>query len=280
MLGTIGIKTQDMKPLSFEQENFLNTFIVQVSNAVEREHLNELAKKSLVADESERLYKTLFNSLSHELKTPIAAIIGAVSSFNDENVYRNKEVWGKFLNEIKIASDRLNRLVENLLDMARLETGFISLKLDWHSLEDLFNSVLDKFKEESAGHKIVLLVGEEIPIFKFDFGLLEQAFINIIHNSLEYTPAGSEIKIEASMVNNRYIINISDNGKGFPKESLPKLFEKFYRIPGTKAGGTGLGLSIAKGFIEAHGGIISASNLPDGGAVFTISLPAQENAGV
>ncbi len=274
VLGAIGLKTRDDKPLTSEQENFLDTFILQISNAIEREFLNDLAKKSLVANESEKLYKTLFNSLSHELKTPIAAILGAVSSFKDENIYQNKNIWGKILTEINIAADRLNRLVENLLDMARLETGFISLKLDWHSITDLFNSALDKLKDESAEHKIILSAADDIPIFKFDFGLLEQAMINIIHNSLEYTPANSEIRIEAKFVNDKCIITIADNGKGFPDESLPKLFEKFYRIPGTKAGGTGLGLSIAKGFIEAHRGNINASNLPGGGAVFTISLPA------
>ncbi len=274
MLGTIGIKTEDNKSLSFEQENFMDTFIAQVSSAIEREYLNDIAKKSLVAHESEKLYKTLFNSLSHELKTPIAAIMGAVSSFKDENINQNKSIWGKILDEINIAADRLNRLVENLLDMARLETGFISLKLDWHSITDLFNSILEKLKTESADHTIILSLNDEIPLFKFDFGLLEQAIINIIHNSLAYTPAHSEIRIEAKMEKDMCTITIADNGKGFIEESLPRIFEKFYRIPGTKAGGTGLGLSISKGFIEAHGGNISASNLKEGGAVFTISLPA------
>jgi len=273
VLGAIGIKPKSEKALSFEQENFLDTFILLVTSTIEREYLNEFAKKSLVAHESEKLYKTLFNSLSHELKTPIAAILGAVSSFKDENIYQNKNIWDKILNEINIAADRLNRLVENLLDMARLETGFISLKLDWHSVSDLLSSSLDKLKDETAGHKLIINIPDDIAVFKFDFGLLEQAVINIIHNSLEYTHPDSIIKIEARMVNEKCILTIADNGKGFPKESLPKLFDKFYRIPGTKTGGTGLGLSIAKGFIEAHGGYINASNLQEGGAIFTISIP-------
>ena len=273
VLGIIGIKLMEDKFLTFEQESLLDTFITQVSNAVEREYLNDLAKISLIASESEKLYKTLFDSLSHELKTPIAAIMGAVSSFKDESIYQNKNVWEKFLKEINIAADRLNRLVENLLDMARLEKGFVFLKLDWHSITDLFNSILEKLKDESKNHKIILSSSDDIPLFKFDFGLLEQALTNIIHNSLEYTEQGSIIKIEAKPVGDKCIITVSDNGKGIPQESLTKIFNKFYRIPGTKAGGTGLGLSIAKGFIEAHGGNITASNLPGSGAVFTISLP-------
>jgi two-component system sensor histidine kinase KdpD len=182
-------------------------------------------------------------------------------------------VWEKFIEEIDIASERLNRLVENLLDMARLESGNLKLKLDYHSVEDLIHSVIEKLHNELEGHIIKVDVQEDIEIFKFDYGLLEQSLINIVHNSIQYTPPGSEIKIEVRAINYRCLIIISDNGKGFPRDSLNKLFDKFYRIPGTKAGGTGLGLSIAKGFIEAHKGTIVASNGDNGGAVFTISIP-------
>jgi len=272
-LGVVAIKYKEEGTPSFEHENLLENFISQITNAVEREYLNDLAKKSLIADESEKLYKTLFNSISHELKTPITTIMGAVSSFKDEKVYQNKDVWEKIIQEIDIAAERLNRLVENLLDMARLESGNLKLKLDYHSIEDLIHSVLEKLRNELNGHNIKIDVQEDIEIFKFDYGLLEQALINIVHNSIQYTPVGSEITIEVRAINYRCLILISDNGKGFPGDSFSRLFEKFYRIPGTKAGGTGLGLSIAKGFIEAHKGTISASNGDSGGAVFTVSIP-------
>jgi two-component system sensor histidine kinase KdpD len=272
-LGVIGLKYKDDDVPSFEHENLLENFVSQITNAVEREYLNYLAKKSLIADESEKLYNTLFNSISHELKTPITAIMGAVSSFKDEKISRNKDVWGKIIDEIDIAAERLNRLVENLLDMARLESGNLKLKLDYHSIEDLVHSVIEKLQNELNGHNIKIDVQEDIEIFKFDYGLLEQALVNIVHNSIQYTPAGSEINIEVRAINYRCLILISDNGKGFPHESLDKLFDKFYRIPGTKAGGTGLGLSIAKGFIEAHKGTITAANNDKGGAVFTVSIP-------
>jgi two-component system sensor histidine kinase KdpD len=272
-LGVAAIKFKDDEAPSFEHENLIENFISQITNAVEREYLNDLAKKSLIADESEKLYKTLFNSISHELKTPITTIMGAVSSFKDENIFQNKSVWEKIIEEIDIAAERLNRLVENLLDMARLESGNIKLKLDYHSIEDLIHSVLEKLHDEINGHVIKVDIQEDIEIFKFDYGLLEQALINIVHNSIQYTPPGSEIKVEVRAINFRCLILISDNGKGFPKEALGRLFEKFYRIPGTKVGGTGLGLSIAKGFIEAHKGTIRASNNDNGGAVFTVSIP-------
>ena len=271
-LGVIGIKLLNDQPLSFDQEDLLNSFIVQITNAMEREYLNDLAKSSLIATESEKLYKTLFNSISHELKTPITTIISATSFFKDEKVLENQSIQAKFIKEINIAAERLRRLVENLLDMARLESGNFNLKRDWHSINDLLNSSVDRLKEESVNHKIFVKVEEDV-VFQFDYALLEQAVVNIIHNSIIYTPEGSEIKIEAYKQNPNCIVNISDNGKGFSDEVLDQLFKKFFRIPGSKTGGTGLGLSIAKGLVEAHGGTISAMNRINGGAAFTIILP-------
>ncbi len=272
-LGIIGIRLQDSRALSVEQQNLLDTFLTQIADAFERENLNMIAQKSMVAYESEKLYKTLFNSISHELKTPITTIMGAVSSLNDENISSNKTILFKLHEEIKIAAERLHRLVENLLDMARLESGNLKPKLDWYPIADLINSVLKRFEKELKARSITVIIPEEMPLVKYDFGLLEQALVNIIHNSLEYSPLRSTITIEIKQFGNNCIINISDNGNGFPEDTFDKVFDKFYRIPGTKAGGTGLGLSISKGFIEAHGGNISASNKPGGGAVFSISLP-------
>ncbi len=272
MFGVIGIKLADNYPLSFDQEDLLNSFLEQITNSIEREYLNDIAKKSLLAKESEKLYNTLFDSISHELKTPIATIIGAVSAFDEMELAANVKAQSKILNEIKIATERLNRLVANLLDMARLESGNLKLKRDWHSVNDLLNSCLERLKEESLNHHFSVQTDDDI-IFQFDFNLLEQAIINVIHNSIVYTPSGSEIKIDASLQNKNCIITIADNGKGFSKEELPHLFEKFFRLPGSKTGGTGLGLSISKGLVEAHAGTISAMNGKNGGAVFTIILP-------
>jgi two-component system sensor histidine kinase KdpD len=275
MLGVIGLNFKNEQRLSFDKEDLLNDMINQISKTIEREYLDELAKQSLLATESEKLYKTLFNSISHELKTPITTIIGAVSSFTDSKIFENKNSLNGIVNEINIAAERLHRLVENLLDMARLESGNLNLKLGWNSITDLIHSATQRLKNESGSHKITNNIVEDI-VFPFDYALLEQAIINILHNSLIYTPAGSEITIEGIQQNYNYILNISDNGNGFSKDALTKLFTKFYRIPGTKTGGSGLGLSIAKGFIEAHGGTISASNKISGGAVFTIILPIKE----
>ncbi len=275
-IGVIGLKFNNNQPLHFEQETLLEAFVNQITINYERELLNELAKKSLVVSESEKLYKTLFNSISHELKTPITTIIGGISSIADDSISENKEMRKNLSNEINIAAERLNRLVENLLDMTRLESGQMKLRLDWHEINDLIESVLKRLDNELKGHNVIADIKENIPLLKFDFGLLEQALINVIHNSLIYTPEKSTIRISVKEEKGNCVIGISDDGPGFAEDTLNKLFEKFYRIPGTKTGGTGLGLSIAKGFIEAHSGSITAKNRKEGGAAFIINIPMQK----
>jgi two-component system sensor histidine kinase KdpD len=272
-LGVIGIRTFNEEQLSADQLTLLDAFITQITTIVEREYLNDFAKQSLLIAESEKLYKTLFNSISHELKTPITTIIGAASSLSSDSFSNNPELGKNLSMEINIAAERLNRLVENLLDMARLESGTLKLKLDWNDISDLVYDSVHRLKTELVNHKVNIAVAKDIKLFKFDFGLMEQALINIIHNSVIYTPDGSQIKIDVRKNIDECIIKIADNGPGFPAESLPKLFQKFYRIPGSKTGGTGLGLSIAKGFIDAHKGSITAGNRSKGGACFTIKIP-------
>lgn len=274
-IGVIGLKFTNDQPLHFEQEILLEAFINQITINLEREQLNEFAKNALVLSESEKLYKTLFNSISHELKTPITTIIGAISSLVDESISNSTAVRNNLTREINIAAERLNRLVENLLDMTRLESGQMRLKLDWYEITDLIENVLKRLSSELVNHSVKTEIQENIHLFKFDFGLLEQALINVLHNSLIYTPEKSTITISVKEEKNVCKIEVSDNGPGFAEETLGKLFDKFYRIPGTKTGGTGLGLSIAKGFIEAHSGSITAKNRKEGGAVFIINIPMQ-----
>lgn len=272
-LGVVGLILSGDTLIDKEFESLINTFISQISVAVEREYLKEQAKENLLIAESEKLYKTLFDSVSHELKTPITTILGAISSFKDEKIINNRMIFDKLSNEAYIAAERLKRLVENLLNITRLESGILKLKKEWHSISDLLNSVLHRIRIEDTEHKINCHVKENTGLGSFDYPLLEQALVNIIHNSIEYTPLGSTIDISAWTKENKIIISIADEGSGFPEDELHNIFKKFYRVPGTKPGGTGLGLSIAKGFIEAHGGTIVASNRINGGAEFIISLP-------
>lgn len=277
-LGVIGVRTRGNRKLSFDQEILLENFVSQIASTVEREQLNEISKRTVLLAESERLYKTLFDSISHELRTPIAAIMSASETINNDAVFA-AETKKELAGEIHVAAERLNRLVENLLDMTRLESGLIQPKLDWCDIHDLINTTVRKMKKELSRHSVVVDSSSEIPLVKIDFALMEQALANLFLNASQYTPPGSEILVKAHHDGNECVIAISDNGPGLPPELKDKIFEKFYRLPGSMAGGTGLGLSIARGFVEAHKGSIKAERRVEGGTRFTIRLPVEPHAG-
>ncbi len=221
-----------------------------------------------------KLYNTLLNSLSHELRTPVSTIIGAVDTLKENNRNLSESNKEDLLNEIQTAGMRLNRQVENLLNMSRLQSGMLKPKLDWCDINEVVYSVLEKLS--ITKNKSILFTGNDrLPILKLDAGLLEQILFNIIHNAIQYTPEHSTVSIDVSYDSNLCKIIIADNGHGFPIKELDYVFDKFYRLPNTRTGGIGLGLSIAKGFVEAMNGKITLQNRSEGGAVFTIEIPAE-----
>lgn len=277
-VGVIGVRTRQNEKLSIDQEALLENFIAQIASAVERELLNEVTKKSIVVAESERLYKTLFNSISHELRTPIAAIMGAAENLLiDQEVQRISSVKD-LSKEIHIAAERLNRLVANLLDMTRIESGMIRPKLDWCDIRDVINATIQELERELAQHPISINAQDDLPLVKLDFGLMEQALTNLIYNAIVHTPQKTSIEVNARVEDGKCVLTVSDNGPGIPKSDLKKVFEKFYRAEGGTTGGTGLGLPIAKGFIEAHRGSLSVRNKLSGGVEFIIELPIEDES--
>lgn len=278
VLGVIAVNHKSETPPGFDQQALLETFIKQIATVTEREFLNEIAKSAYLYSESEKLYKNLFNSLSHELKTPLTTIISAASSLENPELLSDKESVKSLSYEIGVASQRLNILVENLLDMARLESGVIKPKYEWHDVRDIVESIQLKLKHEAESHPFTVLIIGETEIFRFDFALIEQALINILRNSITYTPKESEIVLSVHSEAGYCVFEIRDSGPGFPDDSIHRVFDKFFRLPGTRTGGTGLGLSIAQGFIEAHQGSITLRNNPDKGATFVIKIPIIKQA--
>lgn len=270
--GVIGLKISD-EILFREQESLIDNFIKQTGSATERELLNRTANKALLLEESEKLYKTLFDSISHELKTPIATIMGATSFLIHSHSANTDNTQIQLIEEINTAAIRLNRLVENLLDMARLESGRLVPNIKPCDVNDLFNKVLNNFDKELKTHEITVDIQENFPFIDVDFILIEEALNNILQNSLIYTSTDSKINLQANFDNANYYLIISDSGKGIPEHDLENIFDKFYRIDNKISGGTGLGLSIAKGIAEVHKGTISASNNVSGGVKFIISIP-------
>lgn len=256
-----------------EQKSFWDTFLAQISNALEREFLGELAQKVRFLDESDRLYKTLFNSISHELRIPVATIMGASDSIINSS--DPEPVRAELCNEIFMASLRLNRLIENLLNISRLESGHISVRLDWCDMNDLVNKVSEDLTDELKPFTLNISVPDEMPLVKIDFGLMEQVLYNLLFNSTQYAPPTSEIKLNIKHENEELVIEVIDKGPGFPEAELKNVFKKFFRVDGSKTGGLGLGLSIAKGFVESHKGTISVKNIKPQGARFTIRIPSE-----
>ena len=254
----------------------LTYFVVVLIHAVLTYKIRQVEKVVRKKEEKARevkFYNALFNSLSHELRTPITTIIAATDNLLTESDKLSHENQKDLLREVTIASTRLNRQVENLLSMSRLESGTLKLKLDWCDVRELVYTTLKQFDAAQHTHRISVFVPDNLPLFKLDFGLMEQVLYNLIGNALQHTPAGTDVIIKADCVDDKLLLSVSDNGSGFPHAEIGKVFDKFYRVSGSRVGGTGLGLSIARGFVEAHHGTISLRNLPLSGAEFSVEIP-------
>jgi two-component system sensor histidine kinase KdpD len=275
-------------------------FIVAMINAALTYKIRQTEKDARQKEEKEhalKLYNTLFNSLSHELQTPVSAIIGATDTLRESSAQLSEKEKVELVDEISTASLRLHKQVENLLNMSRLETGHLELKRDWCDIHELLYSTVNKLTDRAGTDRIQIVMPDSFPFFRIDFGIMEQVVYNLLNNAIQYTPPRSVIQVTARYITSlsghldeddpaerydhksfRLVIVISDNGPGFPEDEIGKVFGKFYRLRDTKPGGTGLGLSIVKGFVEAHKGTIRLRNLPAGGAEFTIVLPAEASS--
>lgn len=262
-----------IRKLSIEEENLINNIIEQLISVYEKEEAEEKVKQLLVDAESKKLYDTLLDSISHEFRTPIAVISGSATSLLEDNIMDKPELVRNFADEIYLASKRLNILVENLLDITRLESGKIKLNKDIFYINEVISEALLQLQEVKDNHKVILKLNATNPSIKIDYGFISQSIFNILHNAFTYTPDGTTVTITSEINDNNIKISIADNGDGLSQESMDRLFEKFFRPPGTKAGGTGLGLSIAKGFIEAHNGSISVRGNEPNGLIFDVVLP-------
>ena len=256
---------------------FLMYFVVALVNATLTYKIRETEKKVRDKEEKEntiKLYNTLLNSLSHELKTPIATIVGAVDTLKN-NPSIGEENTKELISQIGIAGLRLNKEVENLLSISRLESGVLKLNYDWCDLNDLVNIVINKLEDDLKGHKISYHQNDQMPLVKIDSLLIQHALFNLIHNAIQYTPIGTIIDIKIYMNREDCVISVKDNGQGIPVNEQSRVFDMFYRLPIHKTGGSGLGLSIVKGFIEAHKGSIQLISEEANGSEFIIKLPVE-----
>jgi two-component system, OmpR family, sensor histidine kinase KdpD len=257
---------------SADQRLFMDAFARQVALAFERSRLADAAKTAALRARTEEMRSSLLSSVSHDLRTPLAAITGAATTLREDDGALPAHERAELLETVCEEAERLDRLVRNLLDMTHLESGALRVKREWVPLEEIVGGAINRMELALAGRVIRTQLHPDLPLISADPVLLEQVLINLLENARKYTPAGSPIDISARICDRSIEIEVSDRGSGLPAGSESRIFEKFFRA---KAGGTpgvGLGLAICRGIVEAHGGTITAENRPGGGATFRISL--------
>ncbi|QUL99104.1 MAG: sensor histidine kinase KdpD [Candidatus Fermentithermobacillus carboniphilus] len=275
--GVLGISLKDSsRGLQPDQLRLAEAFVGLAALAITRLKLQKEAQEARFLAESERLRTALFNSLSHDLRTPLASIIGAVTSLLEGDRVFDDTSRRELLQTIKQEANRMNRFVSNLLDMARLESGLLKLRQEWVDIEDVIGVATSRLGEALKSRPLTVKMDPDLPLIKADSILIEQVLVNLLDNALKYSPPGSEISLTVSCKEGSVEISVSNKGPRLSSEELERIFDKFYRIPTSPAvGGTGLGLAICKGIVEAHGGQVWARNHPEGLTItFTLPLPS------
>jgi two-component system sensor histidine kinase KdpD len=236
----------------------------------------EMRRQSQVDAENEHFRNILLASISHDLRTPLTAIMGSASSLLQPNVNLSEDIKHELIKNIYDESDRLNHLVNNILKMIRLEGGMVQLSKQLHALDDIIGSALNQLELSLANRIVTVNVPKPTPLIALDEVLITQVFINLIENALKFTPTDSPIEMTVCFLAQEVIVSIADHGPGIPADEIDKIFDKFYRGQTQDSKGMGLGLAICKGIIQAHHGNIAAESRAEGGTQIRFTLPRQE----
>jgi two-component system sensor histidine kinase KdpD len=260
-------------PRSIEEASFLDAFVQQGALALQRIRFKQQADAAALRARTEEMKNALLSTVSHDLRTPLAAITGAATTLQDDSLPTSGPERAELLETICEEADRLDRLVRNLLDMTKVEAGALQIKREWVPLEEIVGAALTRLEQPLTGRPVAIILPPQLPLLSVDAVLLEQVFVNLLENAVKYTPARSAIEIRASIEGGHVVIAVSDRGPGLPAGAESRVFEKFFRASSSVMPGAGLGLAICRGIVEAHGGEISAKNRQGGGAAFVITLP-------
>ncbi len=277
VVGVLGVKPSSPdRFLTRDQLRTLDAFANQIALAIERARLAEQTRQTEMLEITDKLQNALLNSISHDLRTPLVSITGALSSLANDQVMLDETARRSLIETASEEADRLNRLVGNLLDMTRLESGAMRVRRDACDLQDLVGSSLEEIGSRLGNRTVSVDVPDSLPLVSMDFVLIQRVLVNVIDNGLKYSPPGSPIEIRVQMAGAFVEITVGDHGVGIPQEDLSRIFDKFYRVQRPdNVNGTGLGLAIGKGIVDAHGGFISAENREGGGTIITIALPVE-----
>jgi two-component system sensor histidine kinase KdpD len=276
-VGVVGLDNDRDGPLlTPDQRRLLEALADQAAIAIERMTFERDIDRAKLTTETERLRTALLTSISHDLRTPLASILGCATSLKAYRADIDEEAQNELIATIQDESERLNRFINNLLDMTRLESGAIALHSEAADLPDVIASALRRAAKVLGAHRITVQLDADMPLLNVDSVLLEQVLFNLLDNAAKYAPAETEIKVRAEVSGALIRVIVQDEGDGIPPADLEHIFDKFYRVHAAdrKRAGTGLGLAICRGFVEAMGGtIVAANRLDRAGAAFTITLP-------
>jgi two-component system sensor histidine kinase KdpD len=273
VMGVLSVRPPAEKSFDLTERDLLEAFAVLIGLVLEKNHIIEAFKHAEILEASEHLRRALLESVSHELKTPLAAVqagIDALAWRTDDDQKRQSTI-----REIQVAVRRLHRVINNLLNMTRIESGVIQPKLDWCDVGELIQAAIDLASEVIGEHHVTIDVEQNPPMVKVDQPLLEQCLCNLLLNAASNSPSGTRIIVRARVRDEQLILSVLDEGKGIREEDLKRVFEMFYRERDAPPGGTGLGLAIVEGFVRAHRGNVRAGNRETGGAEFVITIPVE-----
>jgi two-component system sensor histidine kinase KdpD len=270
------LRREGASPSEGAGDRLLSAVAHQLGLAVDRLRLQREAAEAEALRRTDELRTALVNAVSHDLRTPLSSIIASADSLLQEDVTWSEQDRTAFASAILEEGKRLNRLVGNLLDMSRIESGALHPEKGWYDLGSLFEEVAGRLRPFSAGHKILLDVPDNLPPLHFDYVMIDEVITNLLENAIRHTPVGTEIRLSVRKGDGWVQVAVDDTGSGVPREALAHIFKPFYRARHgeTSAVGSGLGLAVAKGFVEAHGGRIWAEAGPEGGARFAFTIPA------
>ncbi|MFO1492414.1 MAG: sensor histidine kinase KdpD [Kiritimatiellia bacterium] len=272
--GVLSVQPLGSRVYTLDERDLLEALASMTAAILEKDHLLEAVRLAELTQASEDLHRSLLDSVSHEIKTPMAALQTGMDAL-DLHLRPDGPEVGEAVREIRGALRRLRRVIDNLLEMSRIQAGVVKPRLDWLEAGELFSGARELVGDALGAHRLVEEIEPDLPPVRLDRALVESCLANLLLNAAAWSPAGATVTLRARREDGNLALSVLDQGPGLPPGEERRVFEKFYRAPGAPAGGAGLGLSIVRGFVQAHGGSVEAANRPEGGAHFRLRFPLE-----